>query len=190
MNSNVFVVIGAVVVALVFILNMVFILTRYRKVGPNQMLIVSGRKIRLPDGSVVGFRVVRGGGTFVFPIIERADVLSLEVLTVELPRMRARAADGAGVEVDCTAQVKINSDDASIVPATECFLGKTATEIKTIVRPVLEKHVALVLAESTVESVTNNPMGLATAVQTSASEDLKKMGMGVVSITLRNGRRA
>jgi hypothetical protein len=61
---------------------------RYAKVGPNQVLIVSGRKHHLPDGTSVGFRIVKGGGTFVFPIIEKLDVLSLEVLTIEMPKCK------------------------------------------------------------------------------------------------------
>src|SRR5512134_3869834 len=57
--------------------------SRYVKVGPNEVLIVSGRKRRMPDARgverIVGFRVVKGGGTFVFPVLEKAEVLSLEL---------------------------------------------------------------------------------------------------------------
>src|SRR5881409_3050331 len=56
------------------------VLSRYTKVGPNQVLVVSGRKHRYldPDGTerARGFRIVKGGGTFVYPIIEKIDVLS------------------------------------------------------------------------------------------------------------------
>ena len=40
--------------------------SRYTKVGPNQVLVISGRKHQMadPDGNVrdVGFRIVKGGG--------------------------------------------------------------------------------------------------------------------------------
>lgn len=165
-------------------------LSRYVKVGPNQVLIVSGRKVQLPDGRFVGFRIVKGGGTFVFPMLERADVLSLEVTTIEMPRSRAQTAGGRAVEADCIAQVKINSGDASIVAAAEHFLSKSRTEIKNIVRPVLEKYLNSVLGSSGLEETIQNPAACAAKVQTSVSTDLGKMGLSMISFTIRNARVA
>lgn len=190
MNPDALPIVAAIAMVVIVFLNIIVVLSRYTKVGPNQMLIVSGRKIQLPDGRVTGFRIVRGGGTFVWPVIEKAEVLSLEVLSVELPRFRARAADGADLQVDFAAQVKINGDDASIVPATEYFLGKTPAAIKDIVRPVLEKHVVEKLARSPAESTIQNPGAAAAAVQTAAVQDIAKMGMTIVSVNLRDPRIA
>ena len=190
MNPNALAIIAAIIMVVIVFLNIVVVLSRYTKVGPNQMLIISGRKVQLPDGSVTGFRVVRGGGTFVWPIIEKAEVLSLEVLSVELLRFRARAAGGADLQVDFAAQVKITGDDASIVPATEYFLGKTSAEIKGIVQPVLEKHVVETLARTTAESIIQNPGAGAAAIQTAAAQEIAKMGMTIVSVNLRNPRNA
>ncbi len=183
-------IIAAGVLMLVTLVMIVIILSRYVKAGPNQLLVVSGRKHRLPDGTVLGCRIVKGGGTFVMPIFEQAAVLSLEAVTIEMPRTKARVAGGNGVEVDCTAQVKINSDDASIVPAMELFLGKQPAEIKAIARPVLGKHLTEVLGRASLQSVTENPMATATAMQTAAAEDLARMGSSIISVTLRNTRPA
>src|SRR2546422_3193816 len=136
MNSTIIII---VVVGIVLYLLFAFIWTsRYVKVGPNQVLIISGRQRQLPDGTRVGFRLLKGGGTFVFPVVEKVDVLSLEVFSVEMPKSKARAAKGVSVETDCVAQVKINGDDASIIAATEHFLSKSEGEMKNIVRPILE----------------------------------------------------
>jgi flotillin len=164
--------------------------SRFVKVGPNQVLIVSGRKIQLPDGRFAGFRIVKGGGTFVFPVIERADVLSLEVTTIEMSRAKAQAAGGRAVEADCVAQVKINSDDVSIAAAAEYFLSKSQTEIKNIVRPVLEKHLSSVLGNLSVEEATQNPAACAARVRTAAAVDLGKMGLSMISFSIRNSRAA
>lgn len=164
--------------------------SRYVKVGPNQVLIVSGRKVQLPDGTFAGFRIVKGGGTFVWPIIERVDVLSLEVTTIEMPRSRAQTAGGRAIEADCIAQIKINSEDASIVAAAEHFLNKSQPEIKNIVRPVLEKHLSEVLGSSSIEETIQNPAACAARVQTSAAADLGKMGLSLISFTIRNARGA
>jgi flotillin len=123
-------------------------------------------------------------------VIERADVLSLEVTTIEMPRAEAQAAGGRAVEADCVAQVKINSDDVSIAAAAEYFLSKSQTEIKNIVRPVLEKHLSSVLGNLSVEEATQNPAACAARVQTAAAVDLGKMGLSMISFSIRNAHTA
>jgi flotillin len=190
MNPQYTIILLAAFVVLIPFVFMGVWLCRYTKVGPNQVLIVSGRKVQLPDGTFAGFRIVKGGGTFVWPIIERVDVLSLEVTTIEMPRSRAQTAGGRAIEADCIAQIKINSEDASIVAAAEHFLNKRQPEIKNIVRPVLEKHLSEVLGSSSIEETIQNPAACAARVQTSAAADLGKMGLSLISFTIRNTRGA
>ncbi len=164
--------------------------SRFAKVGPNQVLIVSGRKVQLPDGRSVGFRIVKRGGTFVFPIFERADALSLEVIPIDMPSSNAQTSGGQAVQADCAAQVKVKSDDASIMAAAEHFLNKSPAEIATLVRPLLEKHLSSVLASSNLDTLTQNPAPCAALVQDAAAKDLAPMGLSVLSFTLRNPRPA
>lgn len=185
MNPQFVTILGVATIILVLFVFMLIFLTRYTKVGLNQVLIVSGRKIRLPDGSIAGFRIVKGGGTFVFPVIEKADVLSLEIINVDMPRERLRAAGGA-VQADCAGQIKVNGDDASIVAAAQYLLNKIQTEIKGIVRPILEKHLNSVLGSSSTDELTQNPTACAAKVQTSASADLSQMGLSLISFTIRD----
>ena len=190
MNQQFTVILAAASLVLVMIVFMGIAISRFTKVGPNQVLIVSGRKIQRPDGTCAGFRIVKGGGTFVIPVIEKANVLSLEITAIDLPRARAQAAGGQAVEADCSAQVKINGDDASIAAAAELFLNKSPAEIKNIVRPVLETHLSSVLGSLSLEEVTQDLAACAARVQTSAAADLGKMGLSLISFTLRNARVA
>src|SRR5690348_3935535 len=81
-------VVGVVVGGLVvFLLVTLVVASRYTKVGPNEVLIISGlRHVVQTTGGVtkVGFRIVRGGGTFVKPVVERVDILSLELMTIDV----------------------------------------------------------------------------------------------------------
>jgi flotillin len=161
--------------------------SRYVKVGPNRVLIVSGRLHQLPDGTRQGFRIVRGGGTFVFPVVEKAEALSLEVLAIEMPKWKVRTAKGVPVEADCLAQVKIKGDDASILAAAEHFLSKNEGEIRNIVRPVLEKHLRAILDSLNTEEI-GRIEACADRVQTAASVDLGNMGLGMISFTISHVR--
>jgi flotillin len=117
---------GVVFVTIIFAAIWV---TRFVRVGPNRVLIVSGRQHLLPDGTCRGFRIVRSRGAFVVPVIEKADALSLEVLSIEMPKLRVRTAE-VPVEADCLAQVKIKEDEASVLAAAQHFLSKNEAEMK------------------------------------------------------------
>lgn len=176
--------------AIVGLLLVVFIFlaiwaSRFARVGPNQVLVVSGRQARRPDGTTAGFRFVMGGGTFVLPVIEKVDVLTLEVATLELPKARRRMADGREVQAEAIAQVKINSQEAALAVAAEHFLNKTPAEVAAIARPTLEKHLSTVLAGASPELATRNPGECAALIQTAAAADLAKLGLTLVLFDLR-----
>jgi flotillin len=158
--------------------------SRYVRVGPNRVLIVSGRQHILPDGTRRGFRIVRTGGTFVVPVVEKADILSLEVLSIEMPKLSVRSA-GMPVEVECLAQVKIKGDEAAILAAAEHFLSKNEGEMKNIVRPVLEKHLRAILGSLNGQEIEREPEGCADRVIAAATTELGKMGVGVVSLGIK-----
>jgi flotillin len=190
MNQTILTVIaGGVLTLCVFIFAGIWA-SRYARVGPNQALIVSGRKIPRPDGTFVNYRIVKGGGTFVWPVLETVAVLSLEVRAIEMPGTRVRASKGEPVELDCVAQVKIKGDDASIAAAAEHFLSKNDEEMKSALKPILEKHLALVLGDLSGEELNQRPEACAAKVQSAAAADLNKMGLEFISLSIRNVRAA
>jgi flotillin len=124
------------------------------------------------------------------PVLEKVDVLSLEVFSIELPPAKGRAADGAPLEADCAAQLKIKSDDASLEAAAEHFLNKKPDEIKSVVRPVLEKHLRAALGSTNLAAVQQNPDALASQMESAAASGLAKMGLDIISFTVHDVRTA
>ena len=181
-------VIAGLVVAVVVCLLFVLVLSRYTKVGPNQVLIVSGRRHRLEDGSQVGFRIVKGGGTFVYPILEKVDVLSLELLTIDVQTPEVYTSKGVPVKVDGVAQIKVKGDDVSIRTAAEQFLGKSQDEIRNIATQTLEGHLRAILGTMTMEEIYQNRDAFASKVQEVAAGDMANMGLAIVSFTIRDIR--
>jgi len=168
----------------------IFIARRYVKVGPNEVLIVSGIKHRIRDAAgqkiTVGYRVVRGGGTFVLPIFERVDRLSLELFTLDVNTPEVYTRLGVPVFVDGIAQVKVRGDDASIRTAAEQFLSKGRTEIMRIAMQTLEGHLRAIIGVLTVEEAYSNREMFAARVQEVAGSDLAGMGLTIVSFTTRD----
>src|SRR6266404_5453902 len=177
-----------VVIGFVVIIVLALVLSRYTKVGPNQVLVVSGRKHKMtePDGtvSVRGFRVVKGGGSFVYPVVEKVDILSLELLTIDVQTPEVYTSKGVPVKVDGVAQIKVKGDDVSIATAAEQFLSKDTEAIKNIAMQTLEGHLRAILGTMTVEDIYQNRDAFASKVQEVAAVDMANMGLAIVSFTI------
>ena len=163
--------------------------SRYTKVAPNQVLIISGRQYphKDPDGKVRmrGFRIIKGGGTFVYPVIEKVDVLSLELLTINAQIPDVITSQGVAVTIDSVAQIKINGDEHSIITAAEYFLSKGADEIRNFAVQTLERHLRAILRKFPVEEISQNRDIFASQIQENADGDAAKVGLSIVSFTLR-----
>jgi len=186
------IVVAIVAITIVIILLVAIWANRYTKVGPNQVIVVSGRKhtYRDPDGSVQmrGFRIVKGGGTFVLPFLEKVDLLSLELLTIDVQTPEVYTSKGVPVRVDGVAQIKVKGDDISIATAAEQFLSKGVDDIKNIATQTLEGHLRAILGTMTVEDIYQNRDAFASKVQEVAAGDMANMGLSIVSFTIRDIR--
>jgi flotillin len=166
--------------------------SRYTKVGPNEVLVISGRKRHMidPDGTArdVGFRIVKGGGVFVWPVFEKVDILKLELMTIDVQTPEVYTSKGVPVKVDGVAQIKVKGDDISIATAAEQFLSKGTDDIKNIAMQTLEGHLRAILGTMTVEEIYQNRDAFASKVQEVAAGDMANMGLGIVSFTIRDIR--
>jgi flotillin len=186
------IILAGIAIAVAIIISIAIILSRYTKVGPNEVLIISGRDHRYadPDGTVRkrGFRIVKGGGTFVYPVVEKVDVLSLELMTIDVQTPEVYTSKGVPVKVDGVAQVKVKGDDISIATAAEQFLGKSTDEIRNVATQTLEGHLRAILGTMTVEDIYQNRDAFAAKVQEVAAGDMANMGLAIVSFTIRDIR--
>ena len=78
------VVVVALVVALVLVGVIWAVAKRYRKVPPNVVMVVYGRKRQMREGKVVGYRIVTGGATFIMPLLEEFRTISLNLMQIPL----------------------------------------------------------------------------------------------------------
>jgi len=165
--------------------------SRFKKVGPNQVLVISGRKQKIINPVTrkkeeIGFRIVKGGGVFIWPIFERVDVLSLEIMTIEVETPEVYTEQGVPVTVDGVAQVKVKGDAISIRTASEQFLSKSAAEVRNVAHETLAGHLRAILGMMTVEEIYKDRDAFAQRVQEVSSVDMANMGLDIVSFTIKN----
>ena len=173
------------VVALAIIIAFWLLSRNYIKVPPNEAAVISGRSRKLPDGTVVGYRLVRGGATLIFPFLEKVSYLNLNVITVPLATSRAYTGQGVPISVKAVANVKIKGDDESLRAAAERFLGMKQDEFHKLVFQTLEGHLRAILGTLTVEEINNDRQSFAQKLTTEAAGDLEKMGIGLDALTIQ-----
>jgi len=173
------------VIVVAALIALMLISRNYIKVSPNQAAVISGRKRKLADGSIAGYRLVRGGATLVFPFLEKVEYLDLNVITVPLATSRAYTVQGVPVSVKAVANVKIKGDDTSLRSAAERFLGMPQEQFHRLVFQTLEGHLRAILGTLTVEEINNDRQSFAQKLTTEAAGDLEKMGIGLDALTIQ-----
>lgn len=158
---------------------------RYTKAGPNEVLIISGRKKRLRD-QVVGYRIVQGGGTFVWPIKEQVQRMSLELMNLDVKTPEVYTVYGVPVAVDGVAQIKIKGNQESIIMAAEQFLSRSRDDIIRTALQVTEGHMRAIIGKTSIEDIFTKRNEFAQRVKEVADQDLSKMGLEIISLTIRN----
>src|ERR1700691_2768851 len=178
MMNTVVVVVGLCVLALILLLGM--IAKMFRKAGPNEAIIVYGFR---------GPRVVKGHGTVIFPMVEHCRQLSLELMSFDVaPQQDLYTKQGVAVTVEAVAQIKVRSDQASILTAAEQFLTKTPPQREGLIRLVMEGHLRGIIGQLTVEQIVKEPEMVGERMRATCAEDMSKMGLEVISFTIKEVR--
>jgi len=178
MNTMEVLIIGASVLVVVFLLGT--IARMYRKAGPNEALIVYGFK---------GPRVVTGKGTVIVPMFESYRELSLELMSFDVaPQQDLYTNQGVAVTVEAVAQIKVRSDQPSILTAAEQFLSKPPQQREGLIRLVMEGHLRGIIGQLTVEQIVKEPEMVGDRMRNTCAGDMSKMGLDVVSFTIKEVR--
>lgn len=176
--TDVIVITGLMVVSIIFLFTVMARL--YRKAGPHQALIVYGFR---------GTRIIKGHGTVIFPMVETYRELSLELMSFDVaPKQDLYTKQGVAVSVEAVAQIKVRSDPESIQTAAEQFLTKTDAARQDLIRLVMEGHLRGIIGQLTVEEIVKQPEMVGDRVRSTCAEELSKMGLEVVSFTIREVR--
>jgi flotillin len=180
---------GVIIVVLALI--SLLLAKQYRKVGPNEALIIAGgrkRTVTATDGTrkKVGYRYRLGGGTFVWPFFESVDILPMEVITIVIKTPEVLTRGGVPIMADASAQVKVDSSESSIHLAAEQFLGLGKDGIRDVSNSILEGKVREVIGTLTVEEIYRGRQEFSDKVTQAVKADFSRMGLIMLSFALKD----
>jgi len=178
MTNTIIIIVGLSLLAFIILTGM--LARMFRKAGPNEALIVFGFR---------GPRVIKGHGTIIFPMVENCRELSLELMSFDVaPQQDLYTRQGVAVTVEAVAQIKVRSDQESILTAAEQFLTKTPPQREGLIRLVMEGHLRGIIGQLTVEQIVKEPEMVADRMRSTCADDMSKMGLEVVSFTIKEVR--
>lgn len=175
------------VLAVIAIFIVMFALTRLLLIAqPNEVIVLSGRRRRLPTGEVVGYRIIRGGRAIRIPFIEKAARMSLETIPIELSVTNAYSKGGIPLKVEAIANIKIDSTEPAFGNAVERFLNMRREQIHAIAKDTLEGNLRGVLASLTPEEVNEDRLKFAEVLIDEAVGDLNQLGLKLDILKITN----
>src|SRR5215472_14209886 len=177
-QGTIFVIAGLAVLAILFL--MATFARLYRKAGPHEALVVYGFR---------GTRIVKGQGAVILPMVESCRGLSLELMSFDVaPQQDLYTEQGVAVTVEAVAQIKVKSDPESIKTAAEQFLTKSPQEREGLIRLVMEGHLRGIIGQLKVEEIVKQPEMVGDRMRSTCADDMTKMGLEVISFTIKEVR--
>src|SRR5437660_8283688 len=175
---EIWIIAGLMVLAIMLLMSALARL--YRKAGPHEALVVYG---------FGGTRVVKGHGTIVLPMVQVCRGLSLELMSFDVaPQQDLYTKQGVAVTVEAVAQIKVKSDMESILTASEQFLTKSPDQREGLIRLVMEGHLRGIIGQLTVEEIVKQPEMVSDRMRSTCADDMNKMGLEVISFTIKEVR--
>jgi flotillin len=170
-----YLIIAAVGITLSLFLLMITLAKRFRKVGPNEAMIIYGMS---PP------KVIFHGGALVWPMVQRAEVISLEAHTIDLCSPEVYTEEGIPFVFEGIALIGVKRDSESILFAAQRLLGQGQEKVHETIGKILDLHLRAQLTKISVDDVYKHPEMLATKVKEASGEELVNMGLQIESLTM------
>ena len=169
----------AVLAIVVIVFLIILIKSCWKVAGTNEVLIISGM------GKV---KRKTGGGTFVIPLLQRVQKMTLENIQVDFTsRNEIPTKDAIHVLVDAVANMAISKDPERQAIAATKFAGYNIKDIQAIVIPVLEGNIREIISQTNFEDlIRGDKKEFAEKIQENVTPNLADLGIDLTTFNIQN----
>lgn len=172
------------ILAVVIILTIIGVLSRYRKCKPNQVLVVYGKT----GGEKKSAKLYHGGAAFVLPIIQSYDVLSMEPMQIDCKLTGALSSQNIRVDVPTTITVAISTNPEIMQNAAERLLGMDTESTENLITDIVYGQMRLIIAEMTIEKLNSDRDEFLDKARKNIDNELNKLGLYLLNINISDIR--
>ena len=168
---------GLIGVIVLIVLMLIVLISSYKKVGPNQVMFITGAFLH---GRV---KVVKGGGAFVWPILQQAQVQTLDTFNIDVSVEDIMTKTQVPVDVKATALLRVGSSVDMLATAAEKILGLDPQERDEQLTEIVKGGLREVLTTLTpVEA--NNRATFQDAVIQNIMDTFSNLGLEITKLTI------
>lgn len=172
------------ILAVVIILTIIGVLSRYRRCKPNQVLVVYGKT----GGEKKSAKLYHGGAAFVLPIIQSYDVLSMEPMQIDCKLTGALSSQNIRVDVPTTITVAISTNPEIMQNAAERLLGMDTESTENLITDIVYGQMRLIIAEMTIEKLNSDRDEFLDKARKNIDNELNKLGLYLLNINISDIR--
>ncbi len=158
-----------------------FLVKRYRRCPSNKILVIYGRVGK--DKSAI---CIHGGGTFVWPLIQDSQFLSLEPMTIEINLTGALSKQNIRINTPSTFTVGISTDPSLMGNAAERLLSLSDSQIKTQAEDIILGQLRLVIATLDIEEINQNREKFLAQINENVTTELNKLGLTLINVNIKD----
>lgn len=163
------------------------ILSRYRRVAPDELLVVFGKsgKVKLENGKevVTPSKIIQGGGAFVWPIIQDYKTMSMKPVQIKVS-VEGIDSQAIPITLPVVLTTAISTDKVVQQNAATRFLSANSTEIRSQIQEILLGETRAIMATLTLEEINANRTTFLSKVRESLEQELIKVGFDVTNINI------
>ena len=183
---EVVVVVGLAFAAAVVLLVGLALLRRFLFVcRPNELLVIAGKKHRLPTGETSNYTVIQAGSHWRVPFLQTVARMDIRLIPIELSVSKVLSNGGIPLDVHAIANIKITSHPQFIYNAVERFLTLPPEAIHLTAKQTLEGALRDVISQLTPEQVNEDRIEFANRLLETTSEVFDKLGLHLDTLKIQ-----
>ena len=116
----------------------------------------------------------------------RVDILTLELIQIDIRANKVPTADFINVNVDAVANVRIPKTPELIQVAARHFLNQDANYMARNIQQVLEGNMREIIGQMSLVDLVNNKQLFSQKIQENASDDINNIGLEIVNLNVQS----
>lgn len=184
MGMGIEVLVAVCIIAVVLLLTIILILSRYRKCPSDKVMVIYGKVGNDKEGQTKSARCIHGGAAFIIPVIQSYQYMDLTPISISVDLTQALSKQNIRIDVPSRFTVGISTEPSVMQNAAERLLGLKLQEIQELAKDIIFGQLRLVIATMDIEEINTDRDKFLLAVSNNVEIELKKIGLRLINVNI------
>lgn len=176
--------IGLVVLVVLVFMTLMALLSRYKRCPSDRILVIYGRVGKGTTGTTRSAKCIHGGASFIWPIIQAYEFLSLTPISINVNLEKALSKQNIRIDVPSRFTVGVSTEAGVMQNAAERLLGLKLQEVEELAKDIIFGQLRLVVATMDIEEINTDRDKFLMAVSNNVETELKKIGLRLINVNV------